>query len=190
VPERRPSLRSVLAADLRRTVPQRSAGLLRWRLEIVVKCLVQPRCQALLLYRLAQRLARRGLHVPAQALQGIAIRRSGADINPMADIGPGLLIMHSVGIVIGPQVRVGSGLTIYQNVTLGDGSRPGQPKLGDWVTLGAGAALLGPITVGDGTRVGANAVVTKDVPAGSVATGVPAQHRPSAAEQPAHVPNA
>jgi serine O-acetyltransferase len=177
VPDDRLSVRAALGADLRRTIPPRNAGPLLWRLEVLVKCLVQPRVQALVLYRLAQPLARRGWHGLAHVLQGRMIRRTGADISPMADIGPGLLIMHSVGIVIGPDVCAGRDLTLYQNVTLGDGSRPGQPTLGDSVTLGAGAAVLGPITIGDGARVGANAVVTKDVPAQSVATGIPAEHR-------------
>jgi serine O-acetyltransferase len=173
----RPSVRTALGADLRRMVPPRDAGPLKWRLEVLVKCLVQPRCEAVVLYRLAQPLARRGWHLPAHVLQGRAIRRSGADISPLADIGPGLLIMHSVGIVIGPEVCVGKDLTIYQNVTLGDGSRPGQPILGDSVTLGVGAAILGPVQLGSGAHVGANAVVTKDVPARCVAVGIPAQYR-------------
>jgi serine O-acetyltransferase len=177
VPDDRLSVRAALGADLRRTVPPRSAGPLLWRVEILVKCLVQPRVEALVLYRLAQPLARRGWHGLAHVLQGRMIRRTGADISPMADIGPGLLIMHSVGIVIGPDVCAGRDLTLYQNVTLGDGSRPGQPTLGDSVTVGAGAAVLGPVTIGDEAKVGANAVVTKDVPALSVATGIPAEHR-------------
>jgi hypothetical protein len=121
-------VRAALGADLRRTVPPRSAGPLLWRLEILVKCLVQPRVEALVLYRLAQPLARRGWHGLAHVLQGRMIRRTGADISPMADIGPGLLIMHSVGIVIGPDVCAGRDLTLYQNVTLGDGSGRGSRR--------------------------------------------------------------
>jgi serine O-acetyltransferase len=177
VPDVRTTVRSALAADLRRTIPPRTVKPLVWRLEILAKCLVQPRCQALVLYRLAQPLARQGRHGLAHVMQGMAIRRSGADISPMSDIGPGLLIMHSVGVVIGPDVSAGTDLTIHQNVTLGDGSRPGQPTLGNSVTLGAGAVVIGPISIGDWAQVGANAVVTRDVPASSVATGIPAQHR-------------
>ena len=52
------------------------------------------------------------------------------------------------------------------------------PTIGDNVTIGAGAKVLGPITIGEGSAVGANAVVTKDVPANHTATGIPAKNRP------------
>jgi len=60
------------------------------------------------------------------------------------------------------------------------------PTLGDRVVVGAGAKILGPVWVGDDVQVGANAVVVKDVPAGSVAVGVPARNRvPQPAVPPA-----
>lgn len=96
-----------------------------------------------------------------------------------AHIGESLFLPHPFGIVIHARTHIGDRCTIFQNVTIGEDTvRPGVPVLGDDVIVGAGAAILGPITVGDGARVGANAVVVTDVPAGSVAVGVPASIRP------------
>ena len=86
---------------------------------------------------------------------------------------------HPVGIVVGKGVVVGNNCSIFQSVTLG---LPGYttdaysfPVVGDDVILGAGAVLLGPISVGSRARVGANSVVTTDVPANSVVAGIPAR---------------
>ncbi len=108
------------------------------------------------------------------------------EIHPAAVLGPGCQIPHSVGLVIGPEARVGRACFIGQGVTLGyryPGPREprpgdGNPVLGDYVVIGAGATLLGPIHIGDGAVVGANSVVTHDVPAHYMATGVPAEIRP------------
>lgn len=72
-----------------------------------------------------------------------------------------------IGIVINPEARIGSGVSIFQQVTIGDSGvdgKPGSPVVGDNVLLGAGCRVLGPIKVGEGAVIGANAVVTKDVP--------------------------
>ncbi len=108
------------------------------------------------------------------------------EIHPTAVLGPGCQMPHSVGIVIGPQARAGRGCFIGQGVTLGyryPGPRDpvagdGNPVLGDHVIVGAGAKVLGPVHIGDGAIVGANSVVTRDVPAGYMAVGIPAQIRP------------
>jgi serine O-acetyltransferase len=67
-----------------------------------------------------------------------------------------------------PTVEIGPGCTLHQGVTLGLGPKPGLPRLGRNVTVMPGARVLGGVTLGDGVEVGANAVVTKDVPAGVV----------------------
>ena len=167
----------LLAEDLRHMVEPHGSPL-RWRAEVCAKVVLYPRVRAVVYYRWSQALARRGLMPLAAALQARAIRGSGAELAPHADLGPGLCLMHSVGIVVGPEVVAGRNLRLYHGVTLGDGRQPGQPRLGDDVTIGTGASLLGGITIGDRVIVGAHSVVTRDVPDDSVVVGAPATARP------------
>jgi serine O-acetyltransferase len=98
-------------------------------------------------------------------------------------IGPGLVIAHPYGTVIGA-ASIGANATFFQQVTVGaieaDFSYDSRkrPVIRDNVTLGAGSKILGGITVGDNAVVGANAVVIDDVPSDYVAVGVPARCRP------------
>ena len=85
-----------------------------------------------------------------------------------AEIGPGLRMPHPQGIYIPPATRIGRDCSIYHEVTLGRGPLPGVPEIGDEVMIYAGARVLGGVKIGHGAVVGANAVVTKDVPAGAV----------------------
>jgi serine O-acetyltransferase len=180
-------LRAILAADMRASVDG-DGGASPSALKVLASVLLLPKVRAVVMLRVAQWFVRRGLRVPALAVQGWTQRVAGADINPWSRIGPGLRLSHSVGIVIGPEVRIGRNAIIYQGVTLGDGSRPGQPRVGDHVTIGAGALVLGGVTVGDGAVIGAGAVVTTDVPAGMVATGVPATVKGPASGAWARIP--
>ena len=107
------------------------------------------------------------------------------EIHPGAEIGKRLVIDHGGGVVIGETAVIGNDVTIYHQVTLGgvapsvdSDAQRGQkrhPTVEDSVIIGCGAAVLGPIVVGRESRVGANAVVTKDVPPGVTAVGNPAQ---------------
>jgi serine O-acetyltransferase len=100
---------------------------------------------------------------------------TGADIPLMTKIGGGLLLPHPNGIVIHPDVVVGANCLIFQQVTLGMGSLPGVPTIGNHVDIGAGAKILGGVMVGDGARIGANSVVLSDIPPGATAVGSPAR---------------
>jgi serine O-acetyltransferase len=170
-------LKELVRADLEWQVEQRGSRQ-RWYAEVVAKTFLYPRLRAVLYYRVGQALARHRLLPLAYWLEKRAIAGSGAEINPLARLGPGLNLMHSVGVVIGPEVQVGARAMIYQGVTLGDGSTPGQPRIGDDVVIGAGAAVLGGVKVGDRVVIGAHAVVTHDVPDDVIAIGAPATYRP------------
>ena len=173
------SFTSVLRPDLDAMVEVRhGAPRARWLLEVVVRVLVVPRVRTVVLLRLSQAAARARLAPLALLLQARALRAGGAEISPSAQVGPGLCLMHSAGIVIGPDVRLGRGARIYQGVTLGDGRVPGQPTIGDDVTLGAGSCVLGGVTLGDRVVVGAGVRVTRDLPDDSVASDLDGSWRP------------
>lgn len=138
-----------------------------------------PGFRALLFHRCAHTLHVHNWRPLAKCLHSLCVSSTGCDISPEADIGPGLLLHHPVGIVIGRGARVGRGCTILQNVTIGERYSPADdhryPEIRDEVVIGAGAALLGPISVGEGALVGANSVVLTDVPDGALAAGIPAR---------------
>lgn len=104
-------------------------------------------------------------------------RAFASDVDPTAQIGPGLHVPHPSGIVIGGGCRVGANVAILQHVTLGQAHRGSKasPVIEDGAEIGVGACVLGAIRVGRGAVIGANSVVLKDVPAGSIAVGSPAR---------------
>lgn len=105
----------------------------------------------------------------------------GVDISYRARIGPGLVLRHPVGIVVGRDVVLGSRVWLFQNVTLGkrfsgSADRPdGMPVVGDNVHIFAGAVVLGPIRVGADSVIGANAVLTSSCPDQSRVLAAPAR---------------
>jgi serine O-acetyltransferase len=103
---------------------------------------------------------------------------TGADVPLGSRIGGGLMLPHPNGVVIHPGARLGPNCLLFQQVTIGTGSKPGLPVLGGHVEVGPGAKILGGVRLGDHVLVGANAVVVCDVPAGSLAVGVPAVVKP------------
>lgn len=143
--------------------------------QIALRVGVHQRYRAVIRWRLAQRCMTPLLKPVGLWLTGRTLATSGAELQPTARVGPGVVLKHTTGLVVGGEVVAGRGLVLHQNVTLGD-RRPygGQPILGDEVIIGAGACILGPIRLGDGVVVAANAVVLSDVPAGSVVAGNPA----------------
>ena len=98
-------------------------------------------------------------------------------IHPAASIGSSVYLDHATGIVIGANVVIGDEVTILQNVSIGRGSElpTRSPRIGRGVYLGGGATILGDISIGDFAKIGADALVTSDVPAGCTAVGNPAR---------------
>ncbi len=97
------------------------------------------------------------------------------EISSGARIGPGLLLMHRHGVLIGPVV-IGKNCVLHQNVTIGQRVARGDqrvPRIGDNVWIGPGAVITGPITVGNGVTISAGTVLSKDVPSGCLVAGNP-----------------
>ena len=105
----------------------------------------------------------------------------GAELPRSVPVGPGLRIPHEArGVILSPFSAIGSGVTLYHQVTLGvRGTAADAPQLSDGAYIGAGAKLIGAVRIGRGSSVGANAVVTRSVPDGEVWVGVPARRLPS-----------
>jgi serine O-acetyltransferase len=146
--------------------------------------LCYPGFHVLLSFRLSQALWKRRLFLLARAISTVGRFLTGIEIHPGATIGRRLVIDHGTGVVIGETAEIGDDVTLYHCVTLG-GLAPSvnsrsqtnvkrHPTLRNGVIVGSGAQILGPITVGERARVGANSVVTHDVPPGVTAVGIPA----------------
>ena len=152
------------------------------RADFAVNTATEPRV-TLVIWRLGQTG-----HVRRDAL-GFALRRThgllnavwtrsiiGADLPRSVPAGPGLRLPHEArGTILHPASRIGAGVTLYHQVTLGVRGGSQAPVLEDGAYVGAGAKLIGPITIGAGSSIGANAVVLADVPAGQTWVGVPAR---------------
>ena len=142
--------------------------------------LLYPGLVAVGMHRIAHWLFEARLFFLARFVNHLSRWMTAIDIHPGAKIGRHLFIDHGF-TVIGETAEIGDNVTIYQCVTLG-GTDPANgiagkrhPTLADDVIVGSGAQILGPITVNPRARIGANAVVTKDVPEGAVMVGIPAR---------------
>jgi len=154
----------------------------RSRLEVA---LLYPGFHAVLFYRFSHALWKGDLRFLARFVSQFARFVTSIEIHPGATIGDRFFVDHGVGVVIGETSHIGDDVTLYQGVTLG-GTSPSvdshtqvdikrHPTLQDGVIIGSGAQVLGPISIGKDARIGANAVVTSDVPQGMTAVGIPAR---------------
>ena len=143
--------------------------------------LVNPRFLPVFLIRLAAAAWRHTLFKPfGLLLTWLNFLLFGIECTPRCQIGPGLMLPHTSGTVIGA-VSIGTNATIFQGVTLGAReadlgfTAETRPEVGDNVIIGAGAKVLGGIKLGNGSQIGANAVVIENVPENGVAVGIPAK---------------
>lgn len=145
------------------------------------KIVSHPGFRAVALYRFGGWFRRKKMYHLAGLMERIIFHTCYCHISISAEIAPGFLISHSVGLVIGGGTRIGENCDVRQNVTFGgnfnkvDENDRSQPWLEDNVSVGAGAVIIGPVKVGTNSIIGANSVVTSDVPANVIVSGIPAK---------------
>ena len=155
--------------------------------------LTYPGVKAIFFHRIANFFSIAKFDLIARMISQFSRFLTGIEIHPKAKIGANLFIDHGMGVVIGETSEIGNNVTIYHMVTLG-GISPSiesnqqrnvkrHPTLMDNVVVGSGAQILGPVVVGKNAKVGANAVVTKDVPENAVMVGIPAKNVGTATEE-------
>ena len=148
--------------------------------------LTYPGVKAIFFHRLANFFSTAKFDLIARVISQFSRFLTGIEIHPKAKIGKNLFIDHGMGVVIGETSEIGDNVTIYHMVTLG-GIAPSinsndqrnvkrHPTIENEVVIGSGAQVLGPVTVGCCAKIGANAVITKDVPEKAVMVGIPAKN--------------
>ena len=148
--------------------------------------LTYPGIKAVFFHKIANFFYLAKIDLAARFISQLSRFLTGIEIHPGAKIGKNLFIDHGMGVVIGETSEIGNNVTIYHMVTLGgispsiDSNNQRQikrhPTLMDNVVVGSGAQILGPVMIGKNAKVGANAVVTKDVPDNAVMIGIPAKN--------------
>ena len=155
--------------------------------------LTYPGVKAIFFHRIANFFSIAKFHLIARIISQFSRFLTGIEIHPNAKIGKNLFIDHGMGVVIGETSDIGDNVTIYHMATLG-GIAPSinsdnqrnvkrHPTLKENVVVGSGAQILGPVVVGKNAKIGANAVVTKDVPENAVMVGIPAKNVGTASEE-------
>lgn len=149
---------------------------------VLYRCLVDPGMIASIILRAQQVAMRRGQVRVAFLLRTLGMLLVSADFVPGMDVGPGLMMPHPNGIVIGNGLRVGAQVTFGGGVTAGvkqpdtpPGDADAFPIICDGAIVLANAVLVGPVRVGRGAQIGANSVLLSDAPECAVMFGVPAR---------------
>ena len=148
--------------------------------------LTYPGVKAIFFHRIANFFSKAGFTLIARIVSQSSRFLTGIEIHPAAKIGKNFFIDHGMGVVIGETSEIEDNVTLYHSVTLGgispsinSGEQRGvkrHPTLKNNVVVGSGAQVLGPIIVGEFAKIGANAVVTRDVPEHAIMVGVPAKN--------------
>lgn len=141
-----------------------------------LEVLLYPSFRVMLSYRRAHKQYLKGHYFRARLISQRAVRKTGIEIHPGAQIGKGFFIDHGSGVIIGETTIIGDNVTLYQGVTLGGtGKEKGKrhPTIGDNVMISAGAKVLGSFTVGENSVIGAGSVVIAEVPPNCTVVGVP-----------------
>jgi len=148
--------------------------------------LTYPGVKAIFFHRIANFFSKAGFALIARIISQSSRFLTGIEIHPAAKIGKNFFIDHGMGVVIGETAEIEDNVTLYHSVTLGgispstnSGEQRGvkrHPTLKNNVVVGSGAQVLGPIIVGEFAKIGANAVVTRDVPEHAIMVGVPAKN--------------
>jgi serine O-acetyltransferase len=155
--------------------------------------LTYPGVKAVFLHKIANFFCVAKMDLVARIISQFSRFLTGIEIHPNAKIGKNLFIDHGMGVVIGETSEIGDNVTIYHGVTLG-GISPSiksdeqrnikrHPTLKDSVVVGSGAQVLGPVVVEINAKIGANAVVTKDVPENAIMVGIPAKNIGKASQE-------
>ena len=137
-----------------------------------------PGLHAVFFHKISNFFWKINLKLLARILSNISRFLTGIEIHPAVKIGKKLFIDHGMGIVIGETTIIGNNVSIYQGVTLGGTKTVKEkrhPTINDNVVIGAGAKILGPVLIGKNSRIGANSVVTKNVPSNTTVIGIPAR---------------
>lgn len=167
--------RELVFSDLDRYRPGERHNWLR----VAMRCLSNPGMIASVILRAQQIAMRRGNLTLAFLLRTLGMVLIGADFVPGVDVGPGLLMPHPNGVVIGVGLRVGANVTFGGGITAGvkqpDTPGSGFPAICDGAIVLANAVLVGPVRVGRAAQVGANSVLLTDAPECAVMFGVPAR---------------
>jgi len=148
--------------------------------------LTYPGVKANFFHQIANFFSKAGLALIARIVSQFSRFLTGIEIHPAAKIGKNFFIDHGMGVVIGETSEIEDNVTLYHSVTLGgispsinSGELRGikrHPTLKNNVVVGSGAQILGPVIVGEFAKIGANAVVTRDVPEHAIMVGVPAKN--------------
>lgn len=143
----------------------------------------KPHTKYRTLWNLASKAHKAGQHRVSSRIEALIRLRWGADLPGGVGMDDRVVLMHNaLGVVIHQRTRFLGRAVVFQHVTFGDSTRPGEeqdaPTIGDRVVIGANSAVLGPVAIGEGAMIAAGTVVTKDVPAGHLAKGNPMTTKP------------